>query len=509
MVRNIEESSWISSYIWYDQKGRVIGGYNDNHLGGYTKTEIKLNFSGLPDENYTYHKRLISDAETVVKQRYTYDNQQRLKVHYHQVNGYSEEILSQLEYDELSRVVQKKVGGISLSSPLETIDYSYNIHGRRTGINKQEFSNSSNKLFAYDIRYENPVGISPAKYNGTISEVNWKSLSNNIHKRYNYNYDTVNNLTAAVYSEPTSALPQNDHYNESLEYDDNGNILHLTRLAPSLYGNSTETIDQLHYSYDGNRLTSVDDESGNPTGYEGGQSDISYDSNGNMTTMPDKSIEEIAYNYLNLPSSIRGNNNRKIVQYLYSADGTKLRKHFSVTADDGQIYGASTDYIDGFHYSSSDSSDEIWAAFMEAGGEAYASEAFMEFLNEYSYSNVLKFIPTSEGFYDFENNKYIYQYKDHLGNVRLSFLKNSSGNKEVVDQNDYYPFGMNHIRPDDPSYFGFGRYTNFKYNGKELQETSMYDYGWRQYMPDLGRWNGMDQLSEMYHDSSPYAYVGE
>jgi|GEM_PF-4798836 len=27
-------------------------------------------------------------------------------------------------------------------------------------------------------------------------------------------------------------------------------------------------------------------------------------------------------------------------------------------------------------------------------------------------------------------------------------------------------------------------------------------------MPDLGRWYGMDQLSEMYHDSSPYAYVG-
>lgn len=35
----------------------------------------------------------------------------------------------------------------------------------------------------------------------------------------------------------------------------------------------------------------------------------------------------------------------------------------------------------------------------------------------------------------------------------------------------------------------------------------MYDYGWRQYMPDLGRWNGMDQLSEKFHSYSPYAYV--
>jgi len=49
---------------------------------------------------------------------------------------------------------------------------------------------------------------------------------------------------------------------------------------------------------------------------------------------------------------------------------------------------------------------------------------------------------------------------------------------------------------------------NYKYNGKELQETGFYDYGWRQYMPDLGRWFGMDQLSETYSSTSPYAYVG-
>lgn len=35
----------------------------------------------------------------------------------------------------------------------------------------------------------------------------------------------------------------------------------------------------------------------------------------------------------------------------------------------------------------------------------------------------------------------------------------------------------------------------------------MFDYGWRQYMPDLGRWNGMDQLSEAYTSTSPFAYV--
>ncbi|AYZ11965.1 hypothetical protein EGY05_08525 [Chryseobacterium arthrosphaerae] len=32
----------------------------------------------------------------------------------------------------------------------------------------------------------------------------------------------------------------------------------------------------------------------------------------------------------------------------------------------------------------------------------------------------------------------------------------------------------------------------YKYNGKELQETGMYDYGVRMYIPDIGRWGVVD-----------------
>jgi RHS repeat-associated protein len=46
-----------------------------------------------------------------------------------------------------------------------------------------------------------------------------------------------------------------------------------------------------------------------------------------------------------------------------------------------------------------------------------------------------------------------------------------------------------------------------KYNSKELQETGMYDYGWRQYMSDIGRWNGIDMLAEKYNAHNPYNYV--
>ncbi|WP_318845735.1 RHS repeat-associated core domain-containing protein [Chryseobacterium sp. JV558] len=93
-----------------------------------------------------------------------------------------------------------------------------------------------------------------------------------------------------------------------------------------------------------------------------------------------------------------------------------------------------------------------------------------------------------------------------MGNVRVSYGRNSAGVLEITDSNDYYPFGMNHLKTGN-AFFGRGSYKDNKYNGKELQETGMYSYGWRDYMPDIGRWNGIDQLAEAYSSTSPYAYV--
>ncbi|MGS0747491.1 RHS repeat-associated core domain-containing protein [Halpernia sp. GG3] len=47
---------------------------------------------------------------------------------------------------------------------------------------------------------------------------------------------------------------------------------------------------------------------------------------------------------------------------------------------------------------------------------------------------------------------------------------------------------------------------NYKYNGKELQEDGIYDYGARMYMPDIGRWGVVDPLAEFQRKINPYAY---
>ena len=75
----------------------------------------------------------------------------------------------------------------------------------------------------------------------------------------------------------------------------------------------------------------------------------------------------------------------------------------------------------------------------------------------------------------------------------------------VIQEESYYPFGLSQS-------VGFQRNLTkeqrFGYNGKEKQEeTGWYDYGARMYQADLGRWNGMDELAEIYHTDSPYSYV--
>ncbi|EJL68057.1 DUF6443 domain-containing protein [Chryseobacterium populi] len=471
-VKNIEDDNWTKAYTWYDMRGRVIGTHSVNHLGGYTKTETELDFAGIPQKVNTYHKRLAADTEKTTKEVFTYDHQNRLLTHTHQIGSGSVEYLTQNKYNELSQLESKKVGGISAATPLQTVDYKYNIRGWMTKINDP--ATLDGKLFGYEIKYTNPVfsGTAPGRFNGNIAEIDWKSSMDGVLRRYDYQYDALNRLGKGTYSEPGSSLIYNNYFNEELTYDLNGNILTLKRLSKPSSGTVAESIDNLVYNYyngnQSNRLQKITLPTGvtnNPSGYNALGNTIGYDDNGNMTDQLDKGITKITYNYLNLPNSIK--KSTETINYTYRADGVKVGKNSSGIA-------TQTDYLDGFQYETT------------------------------TGTAVLKFIPTSEGYYNFENNKYIYNYTDHLGNVRLSYTRNDTG-IEIIEENNYYPFGLKHERYNNlagnPSY-------QYKYNGKELQtETGMYDYGARFYMPDLGRWSVVDPLSELQFAYNPYSYA--
>ncbi|MPT31208.1 MAG: RHS repeat-associated core domain-containing protein [Chryseobacterium sp.] len=539
LVKNTDTDAWTKSYVWYDTQGRGIGSHTINHLGGRTSTESVLDFSGAVTTSYTYHKRLSGSTEVTIKQSFSYDDQKRLLVHKHQVNGGTEEILTRNEYNELGQLKTKKVGGTDIATPLEVMKYDYNIRGWMTGINLNDdatATHNTSRLFSYKINYNNALeGLAhpntevqkpvARRYNGSIAEVSWRSGNSTQVKRYGYVYDRVNRMVAGLYQNPTNASSK--EHSEMVAYDLNGNISRLMRSSYQV-GTSASLIDDLYYSYGGNQLTSVLDDTDDSNGYGPGGNPIGYDANGNMTDMLDRSINSITYNYLNLPvkMSVWMRNGGADITNTYRADGAKLRKQHVMTIagmNSSTTTTDITDYLDGFHYlihqsatierksSEGDIEEEEPELAVAMEREAYMNVAKAALPVDggpvLAENAVLQYIPTAEGFYDFAENKYIYQYKDHVGNVRVSFAKNSAGVPEIIETNDYYAFGMNHLGADNLSGFGQGAYQNYKYNGKELQETGFLDYGWRQYMPDLGRWFGMDQLSEAYLSTSPYAYV--
>ncbi len=322
------------------------------------------------------------------------------------------------------------------------------------------------------MKYQTPTtsSITGGRYNGNILTIDWKNSNDGVLRRYDYNYDGLNRLTMAHYREPMTSVPQNHFYSEEAAYDLNGNIVNLWRNTKNPSG-VYEGIDILTYQYSGNKLTSVNDATMNPSGYPGGGNTIIYDDNGNMINHLDKGINQINYNFLNLTSNITVGSGRlrRSTNYNYRADGTKISSSFL----NQTILLSQTDYLDGFQY------------------KTIAS------------NTILNFVPTSEGYFNFENNKYIYNYTDHLGNVRVSYFNNGS-EIEVLEESNYYPFGLKHegynVLSGNPSY-------QYKYNGKELQETGMYDYGARMYMPDVGRWGVIDPLAEKMTRHSPYNYA--
>ncbi|PJJ62638.1 DUF6443 domain-containing protein [Chryseobacterium geocarposphaerae] len=518
LVKNIEDDNWTKNYSYYDLKGRVIGSYSINHLGGYTRTESELDFAGLAKQSVTYHKRLSTDTERVITESFEYDNQNRLKVHKHKVDSNPEEILAQNDYNELSQLTTKKVGGSSLGTGLQDVNYTYNIRGWMTQINDPD--NLGTDLFGYKINYNQVQGLPfpnadfsnlevKPRYNGNIAEVSWKTLTeeNEPLKRYGYVYDGLNRLQAGFYQKDTN--PSAQEYFEKIDYDLNGNISRLKRSAELTANSPTALlIDNLKYDYTGNRLTKVTEEqigASNGYPYLSAHNTITYDDNGNMISHRDKQLGLIQYNLLNLPNKMTSTGTKLVKTYanIYRADGTKVSKTVSFN---GEI--RTTVYLDGFQYS-----------FYTGSFPPVTPMG-------------LQFVPTSEGYYDFTTNSYIYNYTDHLGNVRLSYTDTSKDGiiqprsymvqqcdgpfdplnmpncidywkpGEIVEINNYYPFGLlhNYTTTTQNAY-------QYKYNGKELQETGMYDYGARFYMPDLGRWGVVDPLTEQYRRHSTYNYA--
>jgi RHS repeat-associated protein len=378
------------------------------------------------------------------------------------------------------------------SKGLQKVDYAYNVRGWLKNINSD--SDNDNDLFNFSLKYNVTSGT--PLYNGNISQIVWNTASaDTSSKAYTYTYDALNRIR---YGQSNDVVGNTSKYSlHSVFYDKNGNIENLYRNGHNTANpdpnnaNHWGLMDNLIYIYDaGNKLTKVTDYADDNYGFKDGNKvgdDFTYDVNGNMITDKNKNITNITYNHLNLPTKVVFNNqdplysqNPEAIEYVYDALGMKQRK----TVKDG-VKITTTDYAGNYIYENSD----------------------------------LQFFSHAEGYTKYENSTFnnIYQYKDHLGNVRLSYTDiNGDGTidvssnpltNEIVEESNYYPFGLKHKGYNYVVNTAIGNSTaqKFKYNGMELENSlgiDWYEMDMRQYDPALARWTSIDPVT--HHSMSTY-----
>ena len=286
--------------------------------------------------------------------------------------------------------------------------------------------------------------------------------------------------------------------------------------------------EQLNMVYKGNRLTKVSKSGGSDIEYDlqgypekfDASTEMTYDSNGNMTADFDRDIVAIRYNLLNLPDTVQFRNGSAIVNY-YTADGKRTGSKYltpltTVVIPAGQTFGSTSGTV-------------------AMSSHVTARRGSLEYAGADFESDTLIRIHNGDGYLDCSEQDFRYFVRDYQGNIRTVYgsavaklipveppfsLTNRGaigGDKPPIrpkpiehtvtyQRMQYYPFGLPyeaHYQPEEQPY---------KYGGKEFIEQhgyDSYDFDARMYYPALCRFMTMDPLCEKYYSISPYAYCND
>ena len=373
-----------------------------------------------------------------------------------QVNG-GELAVVDYEYDELGRLSGRMLGTVEEQS-------EYDIRSWLTA--------KSSELFDMSLGHS---------YTGNITSWQWQHKGDpsgdGPQNRYEFTYDDLSRLTHTDQYVNGERVRQN--VERHLSYDRNGNLLSMIR-----YENGEEQCN-MKYQYQGNHLYRymedelVDVDFGADTvtmlpsvlRFESLKPWLAlheYDANGNVTKDRERGLD-MSYNCLNL-LEYASDNDANAINYCYLADGTKLS---ATTGDD-----CGFSYRGSFTYRTDESSqpDRVFESTPFGGG---------------------RIVGTVD-----DETEVRYFLTDHLGSVRA--VVNSGC--EVLERNDYQPFGKRWVTPSMPVSDNRDRF-----NGKEDQSFAglpFSDYGARMYDYERGRWLMQDPKAENFINSSQYCFCG-
>lgn len=327
LAKRLDSNTWLRTVHYYNEKYRnilTISEYTD----GKTLKATHYDFTGKPVttlENY-----VVGATQTRFRESFSYDHAGRVREKRHRLNDTDEIIAQATQYNEVGQLISRKIhstdAGVNFS---QHVDYGYNIRKWLTRINHSDLSpdniNEPKDFFGMELSYEQvtAAGNTPV-FNGNVSAVRWNSEVPGKQSSYNYIYDPLNRVTEARFSSSANGTQWNleaDKFNSTIQYDLNGNILALTRA-----NGKPRLLDNLTYSYTGNRLDYIDDSGDRNNGFIEGNfyyDDLAYDANGNMKQDLNRGITDVTYNFFGLTDQVTSQNGDR-VSFVYDSEGNKL-----------------------------------------------------------------------------------------------------------------------------------------------------------------------------------------
>lgn len=391
----------------------------------------------------TSHKYDFVGNVVQTQQSYTHD-------------GIEDRVAHTFNYDERNRLLSEITVLNGSEASVSEVWYSYDDLGHLIGKSYDSGANTISETFDYNIQGW------PTSHNVTRGNT---AIYSDMLRYYDGYLGSQPSYTGNISSWSWSHSGQ-DTNTYTFEYD---NLSRLTDADHYVDGLLTNRFVEKGMTYDKNTNlltikrygTSVQPHNMNFT-YSGNQRNgFTYDGNGNITS--DAELE-LSYNFLNLPAVIQDGTDIK-VRYTYAADGTKL----SAVDDSGEGYF----YIGSFKYNCNGSTLDL-ESVASSGGRIYK---------------------TNTGY----DKRYF--ISDHLGSTRVVL----SATGTILEQNDYYPYGLRHsnaslVTSANP----------YLYGGKELQDAFGVDYydSRARFQGTDGIFLSIDPLAEKFCSLSPYAYCG-
>lgn len=389
--------------------------------------------------------------------------------------GREQEIVRSLTYSAAGQKLREESGNGVVT------EYRYEAETQRLiGIKTTRPAQSERPTLLQDLRYDyDPVGNILAIHNDAEATRFYRNQK--IVPETTYRYDALYQLIEATGRESDSnsaqsaSLPalssltdgnQYVNYTRHYTYDRAGNLLKIQHVGASQYSTHITLSDSSNHGIqqqDG--LTAADIRS-------------QFDAAGNQQQLqPGQPLQWDARHQLQQVTTVkRGAENSAhddYESYLYGSDGMRVVKQ-SIQHTNNTVQTAKVLYLPGLelrtHHQGAELTEDFQVITLGAAGRAQVRVLLWQ-------------QGKPEGI---DNSQLRYSFDNQIGSSLLELDTHS----DIISQEEYYPFGGTAVWASRNTLEA--KYKTIRYSGKERDATVLYYYGFRYYMPWLGRWLSSD-----------------